>query len=103
MRTAIILVRKNQAERIFEVIHNIITGHQYDLEYTDFDYFDGKAIAAIKLEAQAEVLHKIKQWLNGEFSDSACWMQVTMTGNNPMNAGTFAGAFADQDTLLPGC
>lgn len=103
MRTAIILVRKNQAERIFEVIHNIITGHQYDLEYTDFDYFDGKAIAAIKLEAQAEVLHKIKQWLNGEFSDSACWMQTTMTGNNPMNAGTFAGVFADQDTLLPGC
>ena len=84
MRKAVIIVRKDQSERIFEVIHNIVTGHQYELEHTGFAYFDGREVAVIILEAKAEVLHNVNQWLNGEFSDSAFWMQKTITGSYPM-------------------
>lgn len=84
MRKAVILVRKDQSERIFEVIHNIVTGHQYNMEHTAFSYFDGREIAAIILESNAETLHKVNEWLKGEFSDSAFWMQATMIDDRPM-------------------
>lgn len=84
MREAIILVRKDQSERIFEVIHNLVTGHQYDIRHTSFDYFDGREIAAIILETSAEVLGQVQTHLKGEFSDSAFWMSSVMTGVYPM-------------------
>lgn len=84
MRKAVILIRKDQSERIFEVIHNLVTGHQYELEHTGFSYFDGREVAAIILEAKAEVLAEVKRWLSGEFSESAYWMEMTITGSYPM-------------------
>lgn len=84
MRTAAIIVKKDQSERIYEIIHNLVTGHQYELEHTGFAYYDDREVCVIILKAKAEVLQEVKNWLNGEFSSSAFWMQSTITGSYPM-------------------
>lgn len=75
MKQAVILVRRSQSERIFEIISNMLRNKKFTMTHTAFDYFDTKEVAAIILSAPEETLFNIKQFLKGEFSDSAFWMQ----------------------------
>lgn len=97
MREAVILIRKAQSERVYEVIHNVMAGHQHDIRHTDFGYFDDKEIVALIVEARAEDLDMLEKMLRGEFSNAAYWMKPIITGSYTMNAG----AFADRDAMLP--
>jgi len=84
MKEAVILVRKSQSERIFEIISAMIRNKNCTLTHTGFDYFDTKEVAAIILSAPDETLMNIKKFLKGEFSDSAFWMQPIISDDTKL-------------------
>lgn len=82
-KTAIILIRQAQSERIYEVINAHLTG-DYEFSHTQFASFDGKEICGCILKADAMVIYNLSKWLHSEFSDSAVWIETIDEGRYSM-------------------